>query len=73
MSSHIRREMDSLGKPPLSIVIIIPRMDSSVRSPVESRETVLRVGSLELDLIDRTAKRGNRQIDLPPREFQLLK
>jgi DNA-binding response OmpR family regulator len=31
------------------------------------------VGSLELDLIDRTAKRGNRQIDLRPREFQLLK
>jgi two-component system OmpR family response regulator len=48
-------------------------MDSSVRSPVESRETVLRVGPLELDLIDRTAKRGNRQIDLLPREFQLLK
>jgi two-component system OmpR family response regulator len=31
------------------------------------------VGSLELDLIDRTAKRDNRQIDLLPREFQLLK
>ena len=48
-------------------------MESSVRSPVEPRETVLRVGSLELDLIDRTAKRGNRPIDLRPREFQLLK
>jgi DNA-binding response OmpR family regulator len=48
-------------------------MDSSVWSPVEPRETVLRVGSLELDLIDRTAKRGDRQIDLLPREFQLLK
>jgi two-component system OmpR family response regulator len=34
---------------------------------------VLRVGSLELDLIDRTAKRGTRPIDLVPREFQLLK
>jgi DNA-binding response OmpR family regulator len=34
---------------------------------------VLRVGPLELDLIDRTAKRGDRQIDLRPREFQLLK
>jgi DNA-binding response OmpR family regulator len=36
-------------------------------------ETVLRVGPLELDLIDRTAKRGARPIDLRPREFQLLK
>jgi DNA-binding response OmpR family regulator len=34
---------------------------------------VLRAGSLVLDLIDRTAKRGNRHIDLRPREFQLLR
>jgi DNA-binding response OmpR family regulator len=51
----------------------MPRMEPCVRSPVEPRETVLRVGSLELDLIDRTARRGNRPIDLRPREFQLLK
>jgi DNA-binding response OmpR family regulator len=61
------------GKRSLSIVIIVPRMEPCVRSPVEPRETVLRVGSLELDLIDRTARRGNRPIDLRPREFQLLK
>jgi DNA-binding response OmpR family regulator len=36
-------------------------------------ETMLRVGPLELDLINRTAKRGARPIDLRPREFQLLK
>jgi DNA-binding winged helix-turn-helix (wHTH) protein len=36
-------------------------------------ETVLRVGPLELDLVDRTAKRGNRPIKLLPREFQLLR
>jgi hypothetical protein len=36
-------------------------------------ETVLRVGPLELDLIDRVAKRGDRHIELLPREFQLLK
>jgi len=62
-----------LLKPPLSIVVIISRLDSCVRSPIEPRETVLRVGSLELDLIDRTARRGSRPIDLRPREFQLLK
>jgi DNA-binding response OmpR family regulator len=74
MTSNIRRETDSVGKQPLSIVIIISRgADSSVLSPVKPRETMLRVGSLELDLIDRTARRGNRPIDLRPREFQLLK
>jgi DNA-binding response OmpR family regulator len=44
-----------------------------VRLPAASNETVLRVGPLELDLLDRTAKRGGRQIDLRPREFRLLK
>ena len=73
MTSNVRREIDSLGKRPLPIVIIISRTDSCVRSPVGPRETILRVGSLELDLIDRTARRGNRPIDLLPREFQLLK
>ena len=33
---------------------------------------MLRVGSLELDLINRTAKRGDRPIDLLPIEFRLL-
>jgi DNA-binding response OmpR family regulator len=62
-----------LSKPPLSIVVIISRLDPCVRSPIGPRETVLRVGSLELELIDRTARRGSRLIDLRPREFQLLK
>jgi DNA-binding winged helix-turn-helix (wHTH) protein len=41
--------------------------------PVAGAETTLRVGALELDLIDRTARRGERRIDLRPREFLLLK
>jgi DNA-binding response OmpR family regulator len=63
------RRNSGLSKQPLSIAEIISRLES----PVEPRETVLRVGPLELDLIDRTAKRGNRTIDLRPREFKLLK
>jgi two-component system OmpR family response regulator len=43
-----------------------------VISPAESRKTVLRRGSLELDLIERTVKRGDRVVDLLPREFRLL-
>jgi DNA-binding winged helix-turn-helix (wHTH) protein len=41
--------------------------------PVSGAETTLRVGALTLDLIDRTARRGARQIDLRSREFLLLK
>jgi DNA-binding winged helix-turn-helix (wHTH) protein len=63
---------------------IVDRMrGSSLRNDAPSKhpsaivdltsETVLRVGPLELDLLDRTARRGDRQIDLRPREFRLLK
>jgi DNA-binding winged helix-turn-helix (wHTH) protein len=45
----------------------------SLATPAPPNKIVLRVGQLELDLLDRTAKRGDRQIDLRPREFQLLK
>ncbi len=34
--------------------------------------TRLKVGELEMDLIARTVHRGGREIDLQPREFQLL-
>jgi two-component sensor histidine kinase/DNA-binding winged helix-turn-helix (wHTH) protein len=44
----------------------------SAVSPSESRETVLRVGPLELDLIKHTCQRSGRTIDLTPREFSLL-
>jgi DNA-binding response OmpR family regulator len=47
--------------------------EHTVRLPAPPNETVLRVGPLELDLLDRTAKRGGRPIDLRPREFRLLK
>ena len=64
---------DDQSRRPLAIAETDSSTESSVRSPAEPRETMLRVGSLELDLINRTAKRGDRQIDLRPREFRLLK
>jgi DNA-binding response OmpR family regulator len=63
---------DGLSKQPLAIVEI-SRGEALVRVPAPPNETVLRVGPLELDLLDRTAKRGDRRIDLRPREFRLLK
>jgi DNA-binding response OmpR family regulator len=66
------RRSDDPSKQPLAIVEISSR-EPLVRLPAPPKETVLRVGPLELDLLDRTAKRGDRQIDLRPREFRLLK
>jgi two-component system, OmpR family, response regulator len=62
---------DYLTKP-FAIVELVARVEALLRRPAESRETTLRVGPLELDLIERTAKRGDRVIDLLPREFRLL-
>jgi two-component system, OmpR family, response regulator len=62
---------DYLTKP-FAMAELIARIEALLRRPGESRETILRVGPLELDLIERTAKRGERAIDLLPREFRLL-
>jgi two-component system OmpR family response regulator len=62
---------DYLTKP-FATVELVARIEALLRRPAESRDTVLRVGPLELDLIERAAKRGDRTIDLLPREFRLL-
>jgi two-component system, OmpR family, response regulator len=62
---------DYLTKP-FAIVELVARIEALLRRPTESRDTTLRVGPLELDLLARTAKRGDRAIDLLPREFRLL-
>jgi DNA-binding response OmpR family regulator len=64
---------DDQSRRPLAIAETDSSIEFPVRSPAEPRETMLRVGSLELDLINRTAKRGDRPIDLLPSEFRLLK
>jgi DNA-binding winged helix-turn-helix (wHTH) protein len=64
---------DGAPKQPLAMVELTSDEEHSARLPAPPNETVLRVGPLELDLLDRTAKRGGRPIDLRPREFRLLK
>jgi DNA-binding winged helix-turn-helix (wHTH) protein len=56
-----------------SVTTLISDGKPSAELPALPSETVLRVGPLQLDLLDRTARRGDREIDLRPREFQLLK
>ena len=64
---------DYLAKP-FSFTELLARLEALQRR--RSRETVsvqsLVAGSLELDLISRKARRGDREIDLLPREFQIL-
>jgi two-component system OmpR family response regulator len=62
---------DYLTKP-FATVELIARIEALLRRPAENRDTVLQVGPLELDLIERTVKRGERVLDLLPREFRLL-
>ena len=64
---------DGPSRRPLAIVELISSGTPSARLPAPPPETALHVGPLELDLIDRTATRGDRRIDLRPREFRLLK
>jgi two-component sensor histidine kinase len=50
-----------------------PHAGASAPLPPKGHDTVLRVGPLELDLIEHTARRRDRAIDLRPREFRLLR
>ena len=63
---------DYLTKP-FSFLELLARVEALARrSDTVIKETVLRVGDLELDLVSRNASRRGRDINLLPREFQLL-
>ena len=58
---------------PFALAELVARLQALARRPPLGRvETVLRVGDLEMDLIRRKVKRGDLEIALQPREFQLL-
>jgi two-component system, OmpR family, response regulator len=58
---------------PFAFVELLARLEALARrSAAAVKDTVLRVGDLELDLVTRTASRGGRKIELLPREFQVL-
>ena len=58
---------------PFAFAELLARVESLARrSSTVVKETVLRVGDLEMDLVSRTVSRRGREIKLLPREFQLL-
>ena len=58
---------------PFAFAELLARVEALARrSATVVKETVLRVGDLELDLVSRTVRRGERDIELLPREFQVL-
>ncbi len=62
---------DYLTKP-FAMGELTARVEALLRRSADSQSTVLRVGPLEMDLVGRTVRRGERVLDLLPREFKLL-
>jgi two-component system OmpR family response regulator len=58
---------------PFAFAELLARIEALARrSTTVAKETVLRVGDLELDLVARAANRAGQEIELLPREFQVL-
>src|ERR1700745_3517000 len=58
---------------PFAFAELLARVEALARrSAAVVKDTVLRGGDLQLDLVSRTVSRGGRDIDLLPREFQVL-
>lgn len=56
----------------IAVAELLARVEELLRPSNENRETVLKVGPLQLDLLTRRVQRDKRMIDLRPREFCLL-
>lgn len=71
----LRAGADDYLVKPFSFAELEARLEALFRRPKEAqteRETWLSCGDLKLDLIARSARRGDRKIELQTREFQML-
>lgn len=58
---------------PFAFTELLARIEALARRSVTVvKETMLRVGDLTLDLVSRAVTRGGRDVELLPREFQVL-
>jgi two-component system OmpR family response regulator len=62
---------DYLTKP-FALSELMARVEALLRRPTETRATELHVGSISVDLIERSVRRHGRPIELLGREFKLL-
>lgn len=69
----LREGGDDYLTKPFALPELVARIDALVRRSVEKyKDHTLEVGDLKLDLRTRKASRGQRSINLQPREFRLL-
>jgi two-component system, OmpR family, response regulator len=54
------------------IADLLAKVEALLQHPTDTRETILSVGPLQLDLLTRTVSRDGRWIGLMPREYRLL-
>jgi two-component system, OmpR family, response regulator len=54
------------------IADLLAKVEALLQHPTDTRETILSVGPLQLDLLTRTVSRDGRWIGLVPREYRLL-
>jgi two-component system, OmpR family, response regulator len=57
---------------PFSLEELIARVEVLRRPMTDARASILRVGPLTMDRIARVVRRGERKLDLTPRQFELL-
>jgi two-component system, OmpR family, response regulator len=58
---------------PFALLELAARVGALLRRPLELDQTVIRLGSLEMNVIERTVRRDGRELDLLPHEFDLLR
>ncbi|NJL36575.1 MAG: response regulator transcription factor [Leptolyngbyaceae cyanobacterium RM2_2_4] len=57
---------------PFDFTELLARLRALLRRPPLQTDVLLQVGNLEMDAVQRVVKRGDRLIELSPREFSLL-
>jgi two-component system copper resistance phosphate regulon response regulator CusR len=63
---------DYLSKP-FAYAEFLARIRALLRRPVQSVDTMLSVGDMEIDIVRRRVRRGSERIELTAQEFALLK